>query len=108
MKLPHHEQAVVPESKITSYLLSEEKSGGKAGFFTQFGFSVAQWEVMREALLVHAAAHDITQTVENPHGTKYIIEGELQTPDGRNPVVRAVWIIETGQEAARLVTAYPL
>jgi hypothetical protein len=28
--------------------------------------------------------------------------------DGRNPLVRAVWFIETGEAIPRLVTAYPL
>jgi len=29
-------------------------------------------------------------------------------PDGRSPLVRAVWLVESGEDVPRLVTAYPL
>lgn len=32
----------------------------------------------------------------------------MLTPDGRLPQVRSVWIVDSGKEVARLVTAYPL
>jgi hypothetical protein len=63
---------------------------------------------LKSALLSHAITYDVKQTMPNPHGIKYIIEGALQTPDGRNPQVRTVWIIENKQDRARFVTAYPL
>jgi hypothetical protein len=41
MKLRNYEQAVVSESKITEYLLSDTHPEGKekAAFFERFGFS---------------------------------------------------------------------
>lgn len=77
-------------------------------FFTAFGFTIAQWETLRNALLQHAVTHEVTGVFETVHGVKYIIEGEMQTPDGRSPQVRAVWIVDTGKDAPRFVTAYPL
>lgn len=110
MKLPNVEQAFVEEGKITGYLLSETHSGGreKRAFFSSFGFSVAKWEVMAEALVQHARNHEVMREIRTVHGTKYVIEGALVTPDERNPTVRTVWIIDTGKTAARLVTAYRL
>lgn len=108
MQLPNLQNAGVDEQKITAYLLSDERSEGKATFFAAFGFSLARWELLRDALLAHAAVHEVRRTVDNPYGAKYIIEGSLATPDGRNPLVRSVWIIEAGSNAPRLVTAYPL
>ncbi|MDB9515317.1 hypothetical protein PN499_29375 [Kamptonema animale CS-326] len=60
MKLPHYERAVVPQKKITEYLLSLTHRDGKskANFFLRFGFSVYDWEVMAIALLRHAADHE--------------------------------------------------
>jgi hypothetical protein len=40
LKLPNHEQALVEESKIIAYLLSDKDSDGKAAFFASFGFTV--------------------------------------------------------------------
>lgn len=39
---------------------------------------------------------------------KDVIEGPLVTPGGRNPMVRAIWFVESGQEHPRFVTAYPM
>lgn len=108
MKLPNLEFALVEERKVAAYLLSEENSGGKSAFFATFGFTVAQWEALRDALLEHAAAHEVARASKTTHGAKYIIEGEMQTPVGRSPQVRSVWIIDAGEDAPRLVTAYPL
>ncbi|MBI5670662.1 MAG: hypothetical protein HZC41_21935 [Chloroflexi bacterium] len=108
MKLPNLERALIEENKIVGYLLHDENSGGKATFFAAFGFRRAHWDRLRDALLAHAAAHEVTRRSETPHGIKYIIEGVILTPDGRSPLVRAVWIVNSGSEFPRLVTAYPI
>ena len=110
MKLPYLENAVVPQAKITEYLLSftHEDGRSKAKFFVQFGFSAASWEEMARALIQHATAHEVAKAENDPFGTRYIIEGAIPTPDGRAPHVRSVWFIETGEQQPRFVTAYPL
>ncbi|MBZ0305136.1 MAG: hypothetical protein K8I82_03620, partial [Anaerolineae bacterium] len=96
MKLPNAIKAVVPESKIKNYLLSEthDKGKDKAVFFTSFGFVLEGWEVLAQALLQHAANYEVTKMVESEYGMRYVIEGRLQTPDGRNPDIRSVWFID--------------
>ncbi len=110
MKLPHHEQAVVAEAKIVKYLLnvSHVRGKDKATFFLSFGFSTDQWWVFAEALLEHAGQHEVAKTLETPEGTHYSIDGELRTPDGRNPRIRSIWVIDTNGQTPRLVTAHPL
>lgn len=108
MYLPGLEYAVVDMRKIIEYLLSEENSEGKAVFFKAFGFRTSEWEVLSTALREHAAKYPVAQSATNQHGTKYIIEGEIQAPDGRMPRIRVVWIIDQGKTAPRLVTAYPI
>jgi len=66
------------------------------------------WEELAQALLRHAVELEVMRVNKSRHGTKYVIQGRLATPDGRNPVVRSVWIIEKGEIGARLVTAYPV
>ena len=110
MKLPNLEDASVPEAKITRYLLSITHPYGrhKANFFQRFGFSSEAWEVLAIAIREHAAAHEIAVTAATAFGTRYTVEGVLDTPDGRRPMVRAVWFIEGNEETPRFVTAYPL
>jgi hypothetical protein len=109
VKLPNLENAHVPQAKITEYLLSSTHSTGrgKAKFFIQFGFSAEQWEVLAEALLNHAKEHEVTKLEPTPFGTRYVIEGTLETPVKRTPLVRVVWFIDTDGNTPRFVTAYP-
>jgi hypothetical protein len=46
VRLPYHERARVPQSKITDYLLSSAHRDGreKAVFFRAFGFSSTDWD----------------------------------------------------------------
>ena len=111
MKLPHFENAYVPQAKVTDYLLNLDHKGGgkdKAIFFMRFGFTSVQWQKLANALLAHAKAHEVASVVEKSGVTNYTIEGVLETPDGRNPYVRTVWTVEIGSDAPRFVTAYPL
>jgi hypothetical protein len=110
LKLPNHDKSTVPPTKITDYLLSlsHHDGRGKARFFASFGFSPRSWETLVEALRRHAAEHEVTRIESSPFGTRYVIEGTMFTPDGRAPLMRTVWFIETGEQIPRFVTAYPL
>jgi hypothetical protein len=98
VKLPNLDDAFVPPAKITNYLLSDENSGGKAAFFTRFGFSMAEWELLAEAFYNHAAMHEVTKVISDEHGVKYIIDGVLITPDERRPLVRTVCFLKQVQK----------
>jgi hypothetical protein len=51
-KLPNVNEAIIPQKKITNYLLSLTHSSGrdKAVFFRRFGFTPDSWEVLAQAL----------------------------------------------------------
>lgn len=66
------------------------------------------WKQFAEALRNHALEHEVRHRTESDYGTRYVIEGVLYTPDGRNPLVRTVWIVDDDATAPRLVTAYPI
>ena len=109
MKLPNADRVQVDREKITEYLLSLDHPDGrnKARVFTGFGFQIENWEVLAEVLRKHAASYSIVKAVESDFGTRYTVEGELETPKRRRPRVRTVWIVEKGSETPRLITTYP-
>ena len=109
MKLPHGESAWVGREKITDYLLSPSHpdGAGKAAFFTGYGFRAEEWEVFTRVLRKHGQTHPVIKVVDSDFGSRYAIDGILETPDGRQPFVRTVWILEKGSTEPRLVTAYP-
>ena len=108
--MPGLEQAVVPREKVEGYLLSFTHRTGrsKAEFFSRFGFMAGSWEELARALVRHAAANEVAKTEDSAFGKRYIIEGPLDAPDGRSPLLRSVWFVEQGQTAPHFVTAYPV
>ena len=110
MKLPNAQAASVPERKMTHYLLNpaHPAGGSKAAFFLRFGFSVAEWPRLAEALLRHAREHDVVETEQTPHGTRFAVDGPLAAPDGTRLNVRSAWFIDTAGSQPRFVTAHPL
>ncbi len=107
--LPNADAAEIAREKIKDYLLnpSHPDGAGKAAFFAAHGFTVQKWHVLAEALRRLAARGQVARKVDSPHGTKYVVDGALTTPIGATPVVRTVWIIDSGTDTPRLVTAYP-
>ena len=109
MKLPNADQTQVDREKITGYLLSDTHPDGssKAAFFKRFGFRTEEWEILAGALRKHGVNHAVVKTVESAHGVRYTVEGAIETPDGRNPRIRTVWVVEKDSARPRLITAYP-
>ena len=109
MKLPNSETALVPKSKIENYLLSDTHFLGKSksSFFKNYGFNENNVDIFIKSLLDIAANNEITDKVSTTYGTKYIIDGLLDTPVGKKAVVRTVWILENEDEKPRFITAYP-
>jgi len=110
MKFPNAQRAVVSRKKIEDYLLNPAHRYGasKARFFAHFGFRLAAWEQLAQALREHGQKHDVTKTRETGFGPRYEVEGGLSCPNGRHPRVRSVWQLDQGAVAPRLLTAYPL
>ncbi len=100
-RMPGAELTFVEDAKL-GYLLREEDKGG---FFSRVGFSQEESEALRLALLEHARERPVVRTQETRFGIKYVLEGRLRSPDGRDPETRTVWIVERGRP--RFLTAYP-
>ncbi len=110
MNLPRASQAVIPRNKVENYLLHLEHpmGGGKAQFFLRFGFRRMKWQVLAEVLKRHAEDNPVASSVADADGVTYLVEGAIETPSGRKPRIRSVWLVETGELAPRFITAYPV
>src|ERR1017187_9006901 len=106
MKLPNAERAIVPDRKITHYLLSATHRDGrhKTEFFRSFGFALEAWQELAVALSNHAHSNEVVKIVPTPFGRTFVIKSALPAPDGRAPQVRAIWFIANGEEIATLAT----
>lgn len=105
MKLPNAHLSIVEREKISDYLLNpaHPENGGKAAFFAALGFDREDWQKLAATF----QGVDVSKTMASPHGQKYVLDGRIESPSGKTPVVRTIWIVDRGQDAPRLVTAYP-
>lgn len=110
MELPNRESAYVPRNKLEGYVLSETHTVGrfKARFLRALGFDETRVGALEQGLLTIARSEDVTDVISSPYGTKYVIDGPLETPTGSRVRMRTVWIVDTGQDRPRFVTAFPL
>ena len=54
----------------------------KARFFGALGFDETNVDVLEQRLIAIVHSEDVKDVVPSAHGTKYVIEGSLQTPAG--------------------------
>ena len=108
--LPNARQIQVDREKIVNYLLCMGHPDGqsKARFFMRFGFSLERWAALADALCDHGKGNAVVNVVKSRYGVRYIVEGDLVSPDGRHPRVRTVWIIGNSETVPRLITAHPI
>ncbi len=101
-------QAHVPEAKIVHYLLSLSHPVGrhKAVWFHQVGFRPDAWQELANALRQQAASGIVMSEEMTEHGRKFVVEGEIVTPDAGQVALTSVWMLDD-DEIPRFVTAYP-
>jgi hypothetical protein len=109
VKLPNAELALIEPAKVRDYLLSESHPVGrfKAAFFRGLGFRPERWQELELALRKHAAQHQAFPGERSEYGTKYEVVGSLSGPEGRTAEVLVAWIVRSGENVPRLVTALP-
>src|ERR1051325_3860017 len=107
--LPNREQAMVALEKLTGYCLDQTHLRGqhKARVFqAALGITVAEADVLREALLVAARTMPATVQRADAHGQRYVIDFSMEHRR-RKAVVGSAWIVrEDG--VPRLTTCHVL
>ena len=109
MPIPHADRAHVPTDKITAYLLNVDHpvGGPKATWFLKLGYVIEEPTILADDFVaIVRGSDDFTETISR-HGVKYIVRGELLSPNQQQVDVVTVWIVESHTSHARLVTAYP-
>lgn len=108
MRMPNGDRAIVPDDKLTGFLLNEEhpEQPGHAVLFRQLlGIVRENPEPLREALVHAAAQHPASPGQPSPYGSKYEVRFDMTGIRGTYTIL-SVWMIEHGSEVPRLVTAY--
>lgn len=110
MKLQNRDHVVISREKLLKYILSETHSLGrfKAKYFESMGFNMRNVDALEKCLRSIAKTQQVKDTISSKYGTKYVLEGAVETPNGKTVKLCTVWIIEKEQTRPRFVTTYPV
>lgn len=97
---------IIPEAKLTQYLLIYQEESDKSKFLAQAGFTQANPDQLKQAIITLIQTHDTIRDRHNKYGTYYRVEGPLIGPDGTLTVV-TVWIERTQDGNIQFVTLKP-
>ena len=99
------QNVIIPESKLTKYLLIKLSKDDKSQFLAKAGYHLDNWQKLEEDLRTQILILPATPTMKTQFGQKYEISGDLQGVNGVILKIKTVWI-KTDQEI-RFITLVP-
>jgi hypothetical protein len=101
------EDLVIPDSKITQYLLVLKARNDKSRFLAQAGFTEENPEALKLAIQRQAADKEAIEQKSNEYGTFYQVEGELFGVNGVSLSVITIWLQRLIDGKFQFVTLKP-
>jgi hypothetical protein len=99
-------QAIIPEAKLTKYLLIWKPKNDKSGFLAQAGYTIDNWQELSKdlkTLLVNESSYHKSSNF----GDIYEIKGVLPGRNGISLNVATYWIIDSLTKETRFVILLP-
>ena len=84
--------AIIPEEKLTHYLLIPRARDDKSKFLAQAGFTQENPEALLAELKLLADSAEAVEDGKNEYGAFYRVEGNIEGVNGRNLAVVTIWI----------------
>ncbi len=99
----------IERKKLVDYLISLTHPVGrsKAKFFRAIGFNEDSVDLLQSCLEAMARSEETIERIDTPYGAKHVIEGVLDTPSGKQVIIRTIWM-ESQNKVLRFITAYPV
>lgn len=111
MKLPVN--IVIPDEKLTGYLLFPRIWNDKSKFLSQAGFTSTNSGRLKKELALQKELATLAQKAEavedgvNEYGIFYRTDGELTGPNGRSLPVTAIWMRRETDGVVCFITLKP-
>jgi hypothetical protein len=90
LKLP--EDVIIPDEKLTQYLLIHRQWDDKSKYLAQAGFTLNNPDDLKKALITLAATSETVQDRTNEYGEVLHTDGVLTGSGGRELPVTVIWI----------------
>lgn len=105
MKIP--EDAIIPDAKLTRYLLVLRPRNDKSKFLAQAGFTAENPEALLNALRQLTRSNDALEDRTDEYGTYYQVKGMLQGVNGMNLNVITIWLQRKIDQQFQFITLIP-
>jgi hypothetical protein len=105
MRIP--EDFIIPDAKITQYLLVPKARNDKSRFLAQAGFTQENPEALKLAIQSQAMDKEAIEEKSNEYGTFYQVEGELIGVNSVSLSVITVWLQRQVDGKFQFVTLKP-
>jgi len=89
MKIPAY--AIIPDQKITQYLLVFKQRNDKSKYLNQAGFRLENWEQLKTAIQIIIQENEAIEDITDEYGTYYQVIGELKGINNRKLPVITIW-----------------
>ena len=106
MKIP--KDAIIPDDKITRYLLVPKARNDKSKFLAQAGFTSENPAILKAAIQTLATREDALEDGSNEYGVFYRVAGELVGEDGIALSVVTIWLKRRFDGKFQFITLKPL
>ncbi|NJL90802.1 MAG: hypothetical protein HC916_14190 [Coleofasciculaceae cyanobacterium SM2_1_6] len=97
---------IIPEAKLTQYLLIHREYDDKSKFLAQAGFSQNNPNQLKQAILTLISTHDAVVDRKDKYGTFYQVEGNL-IGINRILAVVTVWLKRAEDGNIQFITLKP-
>jgi hypothetical protein len=101
------EDLIIPDTKITGYLLVSKPRNDKSKFLGQAGFTKENPEALKSAIQTQALSTEAVEEKINEYGTFYQVEADLIGVNGTILTVITVWLERQIDGKFQFVTLKP-
>lgn len=105
MKLRNN--VIIPDAKITQYLLVFREQDDKSKFLAKGGFNQNNSEQLKLAIYKLIQNNEAIEDLTNEYGTFYQVIGELIGINGQNLLVITIWLKRDIDNQFQFITLKP-
>jgi hypothetical protein len=105
MKIPTN--AIIPDGKITQYLLVPRQQDDKSKYLSLAGFTLKNPEQLKQAIYQLIKTKEAQEDSTNEYGTFYQVEGELLGINQRKLSVITIWLKRKIDNQFQFITLKP-
>lgn len=99
------QDTVIAEEKLTKYLLVPLPKDDKSKFLTQAGYTLDNWQQLKQDLRVQVLSQPAELIETNRYGRKYAIRACLRGVNGIELNILTIWMLTN--DTTRFVTLVP-